>query len=126
MKDARIKNPSSVERALIEDKIAAGNHVILQFDGPRYTPELLKKINNLCGELGKNLEVRFYGHYSGGAFDGSTLRFLPDVEALSIDCLRDAINLSALNDLANLRRLSLGIYGLDDPNFLKPLQLRNV
>lgn len=109
MKQERIQNPSSVERAVIESKIAEGCHVILQFDGPRYTPELLRKINNLCGELGQDLEVRFYGH----KFDASHLRFLPDVAALSVDCLLEATNLSALNDLANLRRLSLGIYRLD-------------
>lgn len=122
MKQERIQNPNSVERAAIEAKIAAGSHIILQFDRPIYSSELLKKINNLCGELGKNLEVRFYGH----KFDASHLHFLPDVAALSIDCLLEATNLSALNDLANLQRLSLGIYRLDEPNFLRSLQLRNL
>ncbi len=121
----RIQNPNSVERGAIETKIAAGYQVILQFDKPAYSPGLLTKINNLCGELGKNLEVRFYGHY-GDKFDASCLRFLPDVAALSIDCLSEAANLSALSDLANLRRLSLGIYRLDEPDFLKSLQLQNL
>jgi hypothetical protein len=125
MKQERIQNPNSVERAAIETKIAAGNHVILQFDRPVYSSELLKKINNLCGELGKNLEVRFYGHY-GDKFDASHLRFLPDVAALSIDCLLEATNLSALNGLTNLRRLSLGVYRLNEPDFLKSLQLQNL
>lgn len=122
MKQERIQNPSSVERDVIESKIAEGCHVILQFDGPRYTPDLLKKINNLCGELGKDLEVRFCGH----KFDASHLRFLPDVAALSFDCLLEATNLSALNNMANLRRLSLGIYRLDDQHILKALQLQNL
>src|SRR2546429_3783652 len=122
MKQERIQNPSSVERDVIESKIAAGCHVILQFNGCRYTPELLRKINNLCGELGKDLEVRFYGH----KFDASHLRFLPDVAALSVDCLLEATNLSALNELENLRRLSLGIYRLDDEHILKALQLQNL
>lgn len=125
MKQERIQNPSSVERAVIGPKIAEGCHVILQFDDPCYTPELLRKINNLCRELGKDLEVRFYGHY-GKRFDASVLRLLPDVAALSVDCLLEATNLPALNDLANLRRLSLGIYRLDDPHILKPLQLQNL
>ena len=125
MKQERIQNPNLVERAAIEAKIAAGNHVILQFDKPVYSSELLKKINNLCGELGKNLEVRFYGHY-GDKFDASYLRFLPDVAALSIDCLSEATNLSALNDLANLHHLSLGVYRLNEPDFLKSLKLQNL
>ncbi len=125
MKQDRIQNPSSVERAAIESKIAAGCRVILQFDGPHYTPELLREINSLCGELGKELEVRFYGHY-GTRFDASVLRLLPDVAALSVDCLVEATNLPALNDLAKLRRLSLGIYRSDDSHILKPLQLQNL
>jgi protein phosphatase 1 regulatory subunit 7 len=125
VKQDRIQNPSSVERAAIESKIAAGCGVILQFDRPHYTPELLREINNLCAELGKDLEVRFYGHF-GKKFDASVLRLLPDVAALSVDCLVEATNLSALNDLAKLRRLSWGIYRSDDPHILNSLQLQNL
>lgn len=125
MKQERITNPSSVERAVIESKIAEGYLVILQFDKPPYSPELLKRINNLCGEFGEKLEVRFYGHY-GTHFDASVLRSLPDVAALSIDCLFDVTNLAALNELANLRCLSLGIYNLDDSQILESLQLQNL
>jgi protein phosphatase 1 regulatory subunit 7 len=125
MRPERIQNPNSVERPAIEAKIAAGRHVILQFDKPVYSSELLGKINNLCGELGQNLEVRFYGHY-GDKFDAAHLRFLPDVAALSIDCLHEAANLSALGDLSNLRRLSLEIHQLNEPGFLKSLQLQNL
>ncbi|HVU07429.1 MAG TPA: hypothetical protein VHG89_02670 [Verrucomicrobiae bacterium] len=122
MKPDRIQNPNSVERAVIEAKIAAGYDVILQFDKPSYTPELLRKINNLCGEWGKDIEVRFYGH----KFDATNLLFLPDVATLSIDCLIEATNLSNLASLVNLRRLSLGIYKLDDTNILKSLHLENL
>jgi protein phosphatase 1 regulatory subunit 7 len=125
VRQERIQNPNFVERTVIESKIADGCHLILQFDGPRYTPDLLRKINNLCEEFGKDLEIRFYGHY-GHKFDASHLRFLPNVAALAVDCLLEATNLSALNDLANLRRLSLGIYRLDDQHILKALQLQNL
>jgi len=125
MKQERIQNPSLVERAAIEAKISAGYHVILQFDKPPYPPELLQRINNLCGEYGKQLEVRFYGHY-GTHFDASILCSLPDVAALSIDCLSEVTNLTALSDLANLRCLSLGIYRLGDQHILKSLQLHNL
>ena len=125
MKQERITNPSSVERAVIESKIADDYLVILQFDKPLYSPELLKRINNLCGEFGEKLEVRFYGHY-GTYFDASVLRFLPDVAALSIDCLFDVTNLAALNELAHLRCLSLGIYNLNDPHIFQTLQLQNL
>lgn len=121
-KQTRVQNPGSVDRAVIESEIAAGNQVILQFEKPCYSVELLGKINNLCGELGKDLEVRFYGH----KFNASVLRFLPDVAALSVDCLIEATNLSALSDLANLRHLALGVYKMDDQGFLKSLQLQNL
>jgi protein phosphatase 1 regulatory subunit 7 len=125
MKQERINNPTVIDRAGIEAKISAGFHVILQFDGPHYTPELLGKINNLCGEFGQHLAVRFYGHY-GNSFDAINLRFLPDVASLWIDCLLEVKNLSVLNDLANLHQLSLGIYQLDDPNILNSIQLKNI
>jgi protein phosphatase 1 regulatory subunit 7 len=125
VKQERIQNPSSVERDVIESKIAEGSHVILQFDSPRYTPGLLRRINNLCSEFGKEVEVRFYGHYQQ-QFDASVLRFLPQVAALSIDCLLEATNLSALSELHSLQRLSLGIYRLDDSQFLKKLCLENL
>jgi protein phosphatase 1 regulatory subunit 7 len=125
MKQERIQNPASVERAAIEAKIAEGKHVTLQFDQPCYTAELLRKINNLCGEFGKQLTVRFYGHY-GNHFDASVLRSLPDVVSLSVDCLSEAAGLSGLGGLANLRCLSLGICNLDDPDILKSLPLQNL
>jgi hypothetical protein len=125
MQQERIQNPRSIDRAAIEEQIASGNRVILQFDGRSYTPELLKKINNLCGELGKNLEVRFYSHINS-QFDASILQFLPQVESLWLDCLLEASNLSALTGLENLRRLSFGIYRLDHPNILESLHLQNL
>ena len=126
MKQERIQNPSFVDRAVIESKIAEGFHVILQFDKPAYySPELLKKINNLCGEFGEKLEVRFYGHY-GTFFDASALSNLTEIESLSIDCLSDVSNLAALGDLKNLHCLSLGICNLDDPHILQSLQLQKL
>jgi hypothetical protein len=125
VREERITNPQTVERAEIEAKIAAGNRVILQFGELCYSSELLKKINNLCCELGKNLEVRFWGHYGHG-FDASHLRFLPDVVALSVDGLMEASNLSALFELKNLRRLSLGIFKLGFPDWLNKIKLENL
>lgn len=125
MKQERIQNPKSVERAVIESKLAEGYHVILQFDGPHYTPELLTQINNLCGELGQKLAVRFYGHY-GQTFDANVLKLLPDVASLGVDCLQEVTNLPALYDLANLRQLSLGIYRLNEPNILKSIQVKKL
>jgi hypothetical protein len=117
-----IQNPNVVDRAAIEAVIAAGGDVILQFDRPCYGPEILRKINNLCGELGKDLEVRFYGH----KFDASNLRFLPEVSNLSIDCLFDVVNLEAIKNMANLRCLSLGIYNLADQHILNSIQLGKI
>jgi hypothetical protein len=69
--------------------------------------------------------VRFYSHYSG--FDFSTLRNLPSVVNLSVDCLRgNANNIEVLGELENLKILSLGIDKMDFPEILALPKLRKL
>ena len=79
-----------------------------------YTPSLLAAVGLLAARFGDLLEVRFYGHQQG-SFNCATLEKLPAVTNLSIDCLPRASNVEALAQLTNLRRLSLGIEELSDP-----------
>jgi protein phosphatase 1 regulatory subunit 7 len=66
----------------------------------------------------------FFGHY-GSSVDASRLEFLPDVQALSIDCLMEAQNLEALSGLKRLLQLSRGIYRLNSPRILSFLPMES-
>jgi hypothetical protein len=102
MKPKYIQNPNSVERAAIEADIAAGYDVILQFDKPSYSPELLRRINNLCGELGKILEVRFYGHKFDAAISEIQHSFLEELEIIRVVGFCSFDSISALPSLRSL------------------------
>lgn len=51
---------------------------------------------------------------------------LPDVQWLAVDCLREILNADALCDLQHLRKLSLGVYYFDEPDFLSKLRLSHL
>jgi hypothetical protein len=120
----RITDPVKVDGRMIEAIIASGQRPTIQFSQPGYSPELLRSVNHLCGKFGKELEVRFFGHY-GGHFDASVLNHIPDVSWLSVDCL-EIVNEQEIANLAPLRRLSFGVYKFDKPRFLYQLDLRKL
>lgn len=120
--DKRIEAPSTIDRNQICKEIAGGNRVIVQYSKPTYTSRDLSKLNELCEELGTDVEVRFYGHY-GRSFDAAVLQWLPKVQALSVDCLQDIDNPRFLFQLENLRHFSFGVYNWIDPDLLKLMQL---
>lgn len=117
----RLQDITTVDRSYIESIIAQGDRPIIQFSTPGYSTELLQQIDALCSEFGAKLEVRFYGH-NWTSFDASSLTLLPNVAWLSIDCLRSVVNLNALFQLTRLRRLSLGIFELNQADILDRLQ----
>lgn len=120
--DERITDPTTIERDKIEYILSSGESPTIQFSKPCYTAELLQTIDNLCIEFGSNLEVRFYGHYSG-AFDASFLKYIPNVSWLSLDCLSYIENTEALEELNKLKILSFGVYYFDDPKILYKLNI---
>jgi hypothetical protein len=69
--------------------------------------------------------VRFYGHYKTG-LDCSVLKLLPDVKSLYLDCLHSASNFSELRALKNLEKLNVGIYELDEKDFLSWENLKGI
>ncbi len=85
---------------------------------------MLRAINRLCERFTSRFQVRFFGHY-GTSFDCSTVRLLPSVKSLAVDCLMKADNVDCLHELDNLESLSFGVFDLDkkeildSPNFLK-------
>jgi len=118
----RINDPSSLSRADLQNILSRGASPTVQFSKPTYSPKLLKEVNGFCQEYGSNLEVRFYGHYSG-AFDASALRFLPDVQWLSIDCLQRIENDEEVFRLENLRKFSFGVYYYDRSDLLARIKI---
>lgn len=88
--------------------------VIVQFYAPgQYPAAVLQAVDALCARYAERVEVRFYGHYLGDVFDGKTLRALPNVRTLNLDCLETAAGLDTLRELEHLSHLELGIEHID-------------
>lgn len=113
----RIDNPQESDFEQIRQAVQAGQTVTVQYVGPVYTPASLAFLNEQCKALGDKLCVRFYGHYFE-AFDCAHLRHLGAVRNLYLDCLTKASNFDTLKELEYLSELSIGIFELDDMDFL--------
>lgn len=130
MRQHRIDGSEGVDPASIASHIAAGERVIVQYSKGPYSTQELTLLNRLAKTHGRQLEIRFYGHYFE-TFDASVLRLIPDARSVSIDCLTNASNLEALSEVRNLVELSLGVFELEnadvlsycDPRSLKVLSL---
>ena len=122
MRTHRIDSPTEIDAQEIARHIAAGAHVVVQFARTGYTAQLLDSLNKLARQHGRDLTVRFYGHYNGD-FDASVLKCLPDAQCVSMDCLIKASNLDALSHLHNLKELRLGVFELDNADILKTINL---
>jgi hypothetical protein len=81
---------------------------------PAGTWELL---NEFLFSSRPDIQLRLYGFYSL-VCDLSCLKRVANVRRLSADCLRDAVGLEHIAALANLESLSVGIYHLDNFDFL--------
>ena len=116
-RDERINDPKLIDEAYIESKVNEGIRVIVQFVKPPASDSILERLNTLCRKFGSNFEIRFFGFY-GDTFDGRLLRRIPDVKALSVDCLTRAINSSEITNLRSLEELSIGVYELKELEIL--------
>jgi len=117
----RIENPASPDEAQIASLLASGaDLVVLQFsDSAAYDEKLLGQVDRMCERFGARLNVRFYGHYRS-QFDCRSLRYLPSVRSLNVDCLwTDAIHLEVLDDLSGLEEFAFGVSNADAPNLLE-------
>lgn len=118
MKQLRINDPTQLDIESIEQQHADGHDIIVQFSRPIYSPAILRMLNRLSDHFSSRFQVRFYGHY-GASFDCLTVRSLPSVRSLAVDCLRNAENVDALHGLENLEEMSLGVFELDKRDILK-------
>lgn len=117
MKQHRIDGSEDINPDSIGKYIDAGERVIVQYSKTVYSAQQLTLLNQLAKRHGRNLEIRFYGHYSE-SFDASVLQFIPDAQCVSIDCLMKASNLEALSKIRSLAELSLGVFELEDADVL--------
>jgi protein phosphatase 1 regulatory subunit 7 len=121
----RIESPNTVSEQEIQQHIQEGKRVIVQFVSQNYNRQILDRLNNLCAKYDDNFHVRFYGHY-GESFDCNVLNNLPNVKALSIDCLIKADNIEAVTKLTNLQRLAIGVFEMKETDILSAENLQHV
>lgn len=117
----RYDNPAAIDAGALDRLIAAGDRPIVQFSKP-VADAVMADLDELCARHGDALDVRFYG--SGlTPFDGRTLRRLPAVAALEINCMHEMTHPEELERLGHLRSLSLGIELLDASAVLRSANL---
>jgi protein phosphatase 1 regulatory subunit 7 len=109
----RIQNPATIAETEIEQQIQDGKRVIVQFGAFDYNEKILADLNKLCAKYDDNLCIRFYGS-NFDSFDCSIVNHLPDVKALSIDCMSKAHNIEAVTKLTRLQDLGIGIYEMKE------------
>jgi hypothetical protein len=119
----RVTDPIVLSTAEIVEAVEKHGHLVVQFSkSGTYPPTSLHALNEACGLVGERIQVRFYGHY-GAAFDAGTLRNLPEVRDLAVDCLADIVNENEIGQLPNLQALHFGVFGMNRPDFLTTIDL---
>lgn len=127
MRFHRIENPASPDEIQIASLLESGAEVVvIQFSkSDAYDEKVLGKVNVMCERFGSRLNVRFYGHY-GSEFDCRTLRHLPLVRSLNIDCLMDAVHLEFLDELVWLKEFGFGVFRANIPCLLESRALKRL
>lgn len=89
----------------------------IQFASPLSNSEidLLEKI---VFSKRPDISLRVYGHY-GENCDLSFIKKIPSLRKFSADCLMDANGIEVVTELNNLEELGVGIYNLDNFDFLE-------
>lgn len=121
----RLRLDTEMDPASIASNAAKGLTSCIQFWQPNYDRTRLARIEALCQTHGPKLQVRFY-HHPGAPFDAATLRHIPSVQNLAIDCLDDIVNEDHIAGLHHLRRLSLQVANLNRPGFLAALPFNHL
>ncbi|SHN12907.1 leucine-rich repeat domain-containing protein [Roseibium suaedae] len=126
IESGRLHDPKFLSPIEIAKECEARGRLIVQFSRPdAYTPEILASLNEACRLVKNRLQVRFFGHYDG-RFDAKTLRHLPEIRNLAVDCLTAIDNEDEIGQLPNLRSLGFGVFELDRPDFLRTIELRHL
>jgi hypothetical protein len=102
------------------DSVAANPSVrVLQTSEPA-TSATWELINQRLVSSRPDIQIRVFGHH-GTTCDLSFLRKVGKVQRLSLDGLRDVTAVKDIADLSELRSLAVGIYNLENFDFLKGL-----
>ncbi len=115
----RLEIQDDILESCIEGVVNDPKVKVIQTCGP-ITTDSWKLLNDLLIPKRPDIEIRIYGHYSK-VCDLSTLTYIPSVEKLSVDCLIDVSDLENIAHLKALKSLSVGIYNLDNFDFLESL-----
>jgi hypothetical protein len=119
----RVTDAPALSTREIVKTVAQRGRLVVQFSKPgTYPPGTLNALNEACQQVGERLQVRFFGHY-GTAFDAGTLRHLPDVQNLAVDCLDEIASEDEIGRLQQLRALSIGVFELNRPDLLTTIKL---
>jgi protein phosphatase 1 regulatory subunit 7 len=121
----RITDPEIIDSTHIDKELRDGKHIIIQFSDTLYTHEILFQLNGLCEKYDESFGIRFYGHYLS-SFNLQILQEIPNVKCLYVDCLTKAENILILRELQKLKKLSLGIYELNQTEILNTPNLKNL
>lgn len=88
----------------------------IQFASP-LSPKEIELLEKILFSERPDISLRVYGHYSEKC-DLSFVKRIPSLRKFSADCLMDAIRIENVIELSNLEGLGVGIYNLDNFDFL--------
>ncbi len=92
------------------------NVKIIQFSIPLKDKDI-HNLNNIIFSKRHDIILRVYGHYQEEC-NLSFLTKIPLLKKFTADCLHNAYNVNAVTKLKNLEYLGIGIYNLDNFDFL--------
>lgn len=112
----RLEFKGELTRTEIE-QIASDTAVRVVQCSSSVAPHTWDLLNEILFPRRPEIELRVYGSYSF-VCDLSFLSRIPNVRCFSADCLRSAVGIQYLASLAKLDELCVGIYDLEDFDFL--------
>lgn len=112
----RLEFERSLTTAEVEQLASDAEIRVLQCATP-VEPQTWNLLNESLFARRPDIELRVYGFYSS-VCDLSFLRHLGNVRRFSADCLMNAVGIEHLACLENLSELSVGIYNLENFDFL--------
>ncbi|KVA30654.1 hypothetical protein WI44_11000 [Burkholderia cepacia] len=119
----RVTDPETLSPIEIVEACGERGQLVVQFSTPEaYNPVVLQSLNEACRLAGDRLQVRFYGHYRT-PFDAASLRDLPEIRDLAVDCLSEIVHEEEVGLLPKLKRLSFGVFKLNRPDFLDTIDV---
>ena len=88
----------------------------IQFASP-LTDKEIELLELIVFSKRPDISLRVYGHYSESC-DLAFIQKIPSLRRLSADCLMDAKGIEVVTQLENLEHLGVGIFNLDNFDFL--------